>query len=369
MIKVLFDNQIYKTQNFGGISRYFSELMKGVNISKDFQSLPKKFYSSNEHLRLNGQTHYNWFEDTPRFRGKIRIKNYLIRKEEKRIIKLAEKGDYNVFHPTYYDSLFINYIPQSKPVVVTIYDMIHELYFKDLVIPAYKKSLISRSELIIAISQNTKQDILNLYPEIAESKIKVVYLGSSLTVSNIEPKKELPSAYILFVGNRWTYKNFIWFVNSVAPFLIKEKLNLLCAGAGIFNNMELALFAKLNLINQVHYFPINNDDDLVALYKNALCFVFPSLYEGFGIPILEAFSCRCPVILANASCFPEIAGDAALYFDTDNPESLVEQLGKIIYDKELADNIREAGFERNKLYSWDKMVQQHLEIYKSIKTN
>ena len=107
-----------------------------------------------------------------------------------------------------------------------------------------------------------------------------------------------------------------------------------------------------------------SDNQLAYLYQHALCFVFPSLYEGFGIPVLEAFASGCPVLLSNASCFPEVGGDAALYFDPYNPEEMAKTIENVVSDSNLRTQMIQRGHERVKAFSWDKTAAQTAEFYK-----
>lgn len=370
-MKILYDNQIFKTQKFGGVSRYYAELLKGIRQSGNIDFLPAYFFSENKHLRFNGLTRYDNITDQYRLPGKYKLRNYLRKKEDKDLLKLVKGGKYDLFHPTYYSPLLVNCLPDKKPFVLTVFDMIHELYI-DRSIEEFteetkcKRYMIPKATHIIAISQNTKNDILQFFPEVDEHKISVVYLGSSFSSQHATTKSQLPSTYILYVGNRRSYKNFLWFLQSIASFLVQHKVHLVCAGGGEFTEYEHALIDKAKLTDIVHYIPVNGDDDLAALYQHAACFVFPSLYEGFGIPVLEAFSCGCPVVLTNSSSFPEIAGNATLYFDAGNAESLIRELTRILYEPGLSQNLKEAGTKRLQFFSWQKMIQHHVEIYESI---
>lgn len=104
-------------------------------------------------------------------------------------------------------------------------------------------------------------------------------------------------------------------MNTLAEYLVSEKIMLVCAGGRPFSEEEKKLMAEKNLADKVTYYNIDSDADLATMYRKAACFIYPSSHEGFGIPILEAYSSGCPVLLANSSCFPEIGSDGALYFD------------------------------------------------------
>lgn len=186
----------------------------------------------------------------------------------------------------------------------------------------------------------------------------------------IRPKskndKKFPLKYILMVGNRDRYKNG----NVVLKALKKVKevigdLQLVCVGGGSFSDVEIGLMEELGVRESVMQISLT-DDELYYAYQYAECFVFPSLYEGFGIPILEAFYCKCPVILSNASCFPEIAQDGALYFEPDNEEELAEKICLLLQKPSLADKLIEKGNERLKMFSWENTVAETYEFYKEI---
>ncbi len=209
--------------------------------------------------------------------------------------------------------------------------MIHEIYPEYFPLndetSAWKKELAEKATKIIAISKNTKKDIIKYYG-INSNKIDVIYLGNSLYDSGISNKIDrniigtMPKKYILFVGSRKIYKNFYFFVEAVAPVLQKdENLNLICVGGGPFSNDERFYLKSFNIDRQIYHYTVN-DDTLSEVYKRAIALIYPSLYEGFGLPILEAYSCSCPVILSNTSSLPEIAGDAAAYFDPKDITSM-----------------------------------------------
>jgi len=366
-IKILFDAQIFCNQKFGGISRYFSELMVGIKNDPHFENALHKFYTDNKHLQTYSFSKFSSFINLPYFRGKARINKFLVNQQQQTINKLLRDGKYNVFHPTYYDTEFLKYLPKNKPFVLTVHDMIHELLLDKLENihkeTTDKQVLIPKASHIIAVSENTKQDILSLYPKINADKISVIYHGNSLKNSN-SLKTKLTYRYFLYVGLRNSYKNFNWLLQNIAPYLKKNQLNLVCAGGEYFNDAELLLIKQLNIEDQIHHVSISSDLYLVSLYKNAIALIFPSLYEGFGIPILEAFSCECPVILNNNSSLPEIAKDAALYFNVENPEGLLNHMNNI-QGIEVRNRLIEKGKLQLKNYSWEKSVQEHLKIYQS----
>jgi glycosyltransferase involved in cell wall biosynthesis len=141
--------------------------------------------------------------------------------------------------------------------------------------------------------------------------------------------------------------------------------SLICAGGGKFSTQERKEIHRLQLSDKIIQMDIH-DNLLAYLYSQAQVFVFPSLYEGFGIPILEAFACGCPVLLSNRSSLPEVGGDAARYFDPESIPSLVEKLAEVMKNKALAEEMRTKGLDRSKLFSWENTALKTIETYKKV---
>lgn len=379
-MKILFDSQIFDSQKYGGISRYFVELFKYFNKNNTSYELPIKD-TRNEYLKnLEPFSDMNLSRKIlfPNINFKLQrllSKIYDLISPDSNINKTKrtlKKQDFDVFHPTYYSTYFLKYL-KKKPFVLTVYDMIHEIYpeyfFSDRTVNL-KKKLIPKADRIIAISESTKRDILHFY-KIPEDKIKVIYLGNSLQPkTGILKIPNLPNKYILFVGARGIYKNFIFFVKSISPLLVKDReLSLVVAGgysgADFFSKEERDLFKELNIENQIVHFSIN-DETLASLYKNALCFVFPTLYEGFGIPILEAFACDCPAVISNTSSLPEVGGDSAIYFDPKDKDDILSSVEKVIYNQDLRNELILKGRERLKKFSWENTASETLSVYRDI---
>jgi glycosyltransferase involved in cell wall biosynthesis len=370
-MKVLYDHQIFSTQIYGGISRYFIELIKCFENDDEIEYELSLKYSNNCYLKQLSNFSCNSFFKNYDFKKRDRIINYLNKIISKNIIS---KEDYDIFHPTYYDPYFLDYIGK-KPFVLTIYDMIHEVltnYFhhKDRV-SEYKRFLALKADKIITISENTKKDIIKLY-NMSENKIKVIYLASSFNnfnmgkIKNGDIKYKLPRKFILYVGSRWGYKNFYIFMKAIF-LLLKNDHNLfiVCAGGDNFNKNEKELLKSLSVQNKVFQYQVD-DKGLQVLYKNALAFVFPSLYEGFGIPVLEAFACKCPAIISNTSSLSEVAGDAAIYFDPNDKLSILNNIQKVIYDDELRNQLVYKGSQRVKEFTWEKTAYQTKKLYEGI---
>ena len=178
---ILFDQQIFSLQQYGGISRYFSKLINGLYHSNDFKILPSNFFSNNKHLDEQQVNNFSQLYKTRNFRWRNRLINYLINKNDRNLIRYIKEGRYDIFHPTYYQVDFLNYLSINKPFVLTVHDMIHEkilelnLDYPDEV--KHKAILIPKAAHIIAVSENTKKDILFLYPNTDPAKIAVIHHG------------------------------------------------------------------------------------------------------------------------------------------------------------------------------------------------
>lgn len=354
---ILYDNQIFDLQRFGGISRYFCEIARRLNIKKDIAVR----YSINYYLttyRL-GKHHI----PLPRFIFK-HYRKLFHNQNIKLSKKLLQTNSKYLFHPTYYDPYFLEYIGDN-PYVITVHDMIHEKFptsFHNVTeIISHKKEVITHANRIIAISQNTKEDIIQLL-HISPEKIDVIYHSTSMKPFTGKRRLTLPDNFLLFVGDRTPYKNFDRLAKAFSELSINdENLYLVCTGMP-FKQSEKALLDDLNISNKVIQIKAT-DKTLSELYSRAKLFIFPSLYEGFGIPILEAYACYCPVALSNTSCFPEIAGDAGIYFDPYSETSIIESIKNIIYNEKKRAELITRGTERLKLYSWERTTILTQETY------
>ena len=359
-MKILYDYQMFSIQKFGGITRYFCELMKSLPSEHQFNL--SLVFSDNYYLKEN----YDFFRKKnilpdKNFKGKsfIEKKISFLNHFYSKLDISANKFD--LFHPTYYDDYFFSVL--KKPYIITVHDLtvfkFQNTFFRYYTGKPQMEKVIKNANRIISISEHTKKDIVETFG-IDPGKIDVIYHGYSKAGSGNNAVNY--GKYILFVGRRGLYKNFIAFAEAVSKLLNKEKeIKLVCVGAA-FNKEEMSLLSKLEIMNQAIAISVD-DKSLNGLYANALVFVFPSLYEGFGMPILEAFANNCPVCLSNASCFPEIAGNAGVYFDPDSPGSILSAIEKVVYHNGFAKEIIKAGQLRLKDFSWEKTANETAASY------
>lgn len=377
-IKILFDHQIFDSQRIGGISRYHFEIISRL---KENSILPVKV-SQNEYLKnasfitlKNDKYSFENFFPNKNFKGKgklFNIRNKIFRKKpisnKDEVIKKLKEQDFDVFHPTYYDTYFLEYL-NKKPFVITIHDMIYEKYpelffnFQETI--ENKKELINKATHIIAISQNTKSDIMQLY-NIEASKISVIYHGSSLeknSVSLLKFKQKF-GTYILYTGSRNIYKNFYFMINSISDYIKENNINIVCTGIP-FSKEETKIFTHLGIQKYVfHHF--STESELYYLYHDAAAFIFPSYYEGFGIPILESFEAGCPLVCSNTSCFPEIAQDAAYYFNPKSKQEILQAIDKALTSTSSCKISK--GFQILNQFTWEESAKKHFEVYRNIAT-
>lgn len=345
---------MFSLQKFGGVTRYFCNLIENLPNYIEYE-LPVK-YSENHYLPEIKED-IKSFSPILSFRVRRRLYYYL---NNKLSLNKLHRDEFDIFHPSYYSTYFLKDI--KRPFVLTVHDMIHEKFpesfsFYDKT-KERKKELIDKAAHIIAVSQCTKNDLVSLL-NVNPDKVSVVYHGFA---SDVVPAKQMFSCYILYVGERKGYKNFDFFLKAINPLLLRNKeLKVVCTGMP-FTKEELSLFSDLKVEKQLVHISAN-DSQLASLYKYALVFVYPSVYEGFGIPILEAFRNECPVCLSDASCFPEVAGDAAHYFNPFDQESILNSISNVIDNRSLSDDLRKSGKLRLEKYSIAQMVNSTCEVY------
>lgn len=355
-MRILYDSQIFTMQPFGGISRYFNKL--ALYNEDMFESSVSGKFSDN--IYVHSLSKMKTFPIKSYFKGKGRIQNYINLLADKRTIR---KEEFDVYHPTYY---FVPEYPKNKPTVITAHDFIHEKFpeffpVKDKTSEA-KKTSFEKATRIIAISKKTKEDLLKYFPFVDERRIDVVYHAIEW-----EPRVkqqlsfDFDKPYILFTGQRGGYKNFLPFCKAVAPILKENDLYLVCTGQP-FNTEEQETLQSLQILERIKNL-FATEEELRELYENALCFVFPSMYEGFGFPILEAFVSKTPCLLANASCFPEIAGNGALYFDPNSIDDMKNAIQRVVQSEALRSDLIKKGSERFEAFSMKNMIEGTVMTY------
>lgn len=347
-MKVIYDNIIYSLQKAGGISAYWSELsirLTNKDIDIDFYEYQNKnIFSKQLRNKVKKETFISY-----------KLSRYL------NFFKKLPKG--SVFHSSYYR------VANQKDVlnVTTIHDFTYEYFRTGLakfIHTWQKRKAIKKSDAIICISKNTKKDLIKFCPNIKEDNIKVIYDGVSNDFFELDKCSEYldgkfeklkSEKYILYVGDRSSYKNFdiaVEIANELSDY------SFVIVGGGYLNNTEIK-----NIKTQYLHFQGIDTKELNILYNNAFCLVYPSSYEGFGIPLVEAMQAGCPVVSTNISSIPEVVGDAALLVDDINYNCYLQEIKKL-KNSDFRNILITKGFQQAQKFSWDKCAEETYEFYK-----
>ncbi len=360
---VIYDYQIFALQKMGGISRYFVELARRLpDCADEIKTTVLAPVHINAYLE-NSPVH-TVGRKVASFPGKHHVLPCINRIGGRGFLK---KQPPDIFHETYYSSISQ---PVRAPRILTVCDMIHErfpdqFHGVDLQIPALKKQAVARADHVIAISRSTRDDLIQ-YLQVAPDKITVIPLGLSFDTIDEQVDFEVGDRpYLLYVGLREGVKNFQRFITAFSRSrLLCSDFDVLCVGGGGFTADEERFLGEFKVRERIRH--LQADDSLLAaLYAHASLFVYPSLYEGFGLPLLEAMHCGCPVACSTAGSMPEIAGDAALYFDPLNEEEMRTVMESVVQSQEIAHSLRERGHEREKVFSWNSCVARTAALYRS----
>jgi glycosyltransferase involved in cell wall biosynthesis len=281
----------------------------------------------------------------------------------------------------YHGATFVAPLIKMCVHVVSILDMTFHLTPErhSLVKRAYFRAMIPqmarRSEKVIAISESTKRDLLRLL-EIKEEKICVTHLGvdkrfrpvtDEQELTRVREKYNLPAKYILYVGLIEPRKNVEALVDAYHADSLHTEFDLVLAGnLGWGYAPLLAKVANSRVRNRIRMPGYVADADLPALFSMAAVFVYPSVYEGFGLPVLEAMACGTPVITSKVSSLPEVAGEAAILVDPSDPKALASALQSVLGDEHLGKSLSEKGMQRAGLFTWEKTAQKTLGVYKDM---
>lgn len=360
-LRVAVDNQIFQRQSYGGISRYFAELES--NFTR-IDEISIKIFAP---FHRNSYIHNSYNPRHVRFRllnytNRFGIGSSIDRLSSRTARGQISKFDPHIIHETFYSGKrdYLERIPR----VITVYDMIRELEDPTSEKAKRKFSSIMAATSIITISESTRIDLLNLLP-VDPRNVKTIHLAASdffslvggNAVNSMRP-------YVLYVGQRSGYKNFLNFCKSFALCSsLRKDFDIHVFGGGPLDNLESQILREIGLTKNV--VKIDGDDlQLRNQYMNARALVYPSIMEGFGIPLVEAMMSGCPVICSDRSSIPEIAGGAANYFDPTSIESMASVLESTLNDSEILKTMRENGLARSKNFSWMRTVEETRLVYR-----
>jgi len=368
-MRVLYDGQIYSMQVAGGINRYFANLISRLPSSFAPSLLVEKTREVNYPAHPNLKVY-----ECGKSRSEhisYRLSTYRSRLETTYWRNVTAFRHFDIAHPTYYTLLTRQDINSYRcPIVLTVWDMIHEL-FPAKMDPTgehaeMKRKAILSAQAIICISENTRKDLLERY-SLPESKVRVAHLASEVDASLSHGPELVPSRpYYLYVGSRSSHKNFDGLLTAFARTISVQPDVALCVVGPPFNKPEGKLIAELKLGGYVEHYGHVGDSHLAKLYRCSVAFVYPSLYEGFGIPPLEAMSCGTIVVTSNSSSLPEVVGDAGIFFDPTSPDELTDILLSLLGNSAERERLIANGHRRSQEFSWEKTVSQTLDIYRSV---
>lgn len=350
-MKIIFDNIIFSLQKSGGISILWQNLLNQIICNSDLASYFIEYPDADHNI---------FRPDLLIPNDKIYLKSQWLFKIKRYFSPKIKTQEPFIFHSSYYR------IANTANAIniTTVHDFTYEKFFPKIkrIIHSWQKfKAIRKSDWIVCISENTKRDLLKYLPDIDPSKIRIIYNGVSSDYHPLEyiPYPELKNS-ILFIGSRINYKNFNYTVECVK----QTKYNLLICGTELSDEERIKLDRDLG---PKRYSIIKNPNnvELNKIYNSVLCLSYPSSYEGFGIPVIEAQKAACPVLALNKSSIPEIIG---------NGYPIMENLSQIEFDRlihlfeyaETRKKIINIGQTNAKRFSWKKMAEEYLSLYQEI---
>lgn len=354
---VVFSSDIFTSQRAGGVSRCMIELMRALDArTADYRLLIRR--STNvmiEQERAEGWFQRHAVSTLPRHVTPALIDN------ERALRKLASVD--GVVHRTYHPRLDL--LSRRTRVVETLHDL-WDQYHGDPSSPRLrlrslmKKRALKRADLIVCVSHFTQERLIELWPDMADRSIVIHHGVRPLTTGNINLQADRP--FFLYVGNRSLYKNFILTVQALASNKLLTDHDLICFGGGAFTKDEYSKFTSLGIATRVRQ--IDGPDAILgALYRSARALLYPSVHEGFGLPILEAMLSDCPVVAAPLTALPEVGGDAVLYADPTQADAWADSMAAVTGDEHLRERLITAGRKRANGFSWDEAARRHMDVY------
>ena len=358
-LRVRFSPDIFRTQTYGGVSRYVTELHRGL-AGRGVDS------------RIVAGLHVNsYLHGLPGVQGvdvewirPLRARQALTKVTDRAVERLrCSRLDHGtIWHKTMFD----RHIPDGPRLAVTVYDMIHERYPEQFgsrdVIPSSKRPWCEAADVVFAISSTTRDDLLERFG-LPEDKVVVTPLGVTTVEPSPGPVPFAEPPWLLYVGERAKpYKN--WQAVLEALTALGPGLRLACFGPPA-TAAERYLLEEQGLTDRVRF--VGGDDrDLARLYRAASMLVYPSRFEGFGLPPLEAMTHGCPVVAARAGPMPEVLGDAAVFFDPSDVDDLVNAVNQVLADSDGVERLRNRGYARSATFTWQRTVDATLRGYESV---
>lgn len=369
---MLYDHQMFALQKFGGISRLFIEMSRRLSGQPGCSIYWYRGYHINDYDVTDFQPRLARYWATERLPAWVarRWPRERINTQGLRWFARTIPGGADIYHPSYFDPSFVSLV-RPRRLAVTVYDMILERLMADLerFRPSLegKRQLVEKADVVFVISESTRRDVIELLG-VDHRRTVLAYPASNMAGI---PAGLLPAAlqgkpYVLHVGPRSKYKNFTVMQDAFARSeRLRRELHVVCLGGPEFQEPERQFFAEHGLTDR--FLRVTGDDStLKALYQGAAAFVCPSRYEGFGIPALEALETGCPVICCPVTSIPEVVGDAALFFDPDQPDELIAQIEALLDDTALRQSLVERGLIQAQRFSWERTAETTLAAYRTV---
>lgn len=360
-MKIFYDSQIFLVQRYGGISRYFVELASRIGSYPNVQLqvvaplFQNKFLSD---LKGRISTIGVDLSAAPKLPHKFvhSVNTMLFR-------GYAELRSPDVVHETLYAP--DRAAPRSAKIVITIHDTIPER------LPdtwpnitrhrAERQKILARADRVICVSESTRKDLLEFY-EVDPSRVSVALLAASMLPSSEGPI-EIGMPYFLHVGARHRYKNFDRLLRAFGESQLFRTHKLISFSDAPLTPAELGTMDSAGVSKESVLSVGGNDNMLARYYAGAEALVFPSMYEGFGIPLVEAMLCGCPIITSNISSLPEVAGEAAIYCDPSDVKSISDAMEKMASSPLVRSDLIAKGLARAQKFSWERCAEQTYGIY------
>jgi glycosyltransferase involved in cell wall biosynthesis len=360
-VRLAFDEQIFVAQHYGGISRLFAELSKQF-LRDDALEV--------DLLPLDAPVVNRYLLDEPHLRDRLKVTDAgtTVAALARYFVRMRPRTSVDVIHNTFYLPHGLAGYPKARRVV-TVHDMIPELLPKSrrrLDFITLKRRYVMSADHVICVSEATRNDMLRVYGDI-KAPISVVYHGVDPIFRPGDPRVPgLPDRYLLFVGNRGQYKDANVLLKAFASLRAKDdNLALVFTGGGAFSRAERAQHQELRIADRISQVSLK-DTVMSGAYGNALMCVFPSRFEGFGLPALEAMASGIPAVVARATSLPEVGGDAAAYFEPGRADQLADLISEILGDSALRTRMVAAGLERAGQFTWATAAERTADVYRSM---
>jgi glycosyltransferase involved in cell wall biosynthesis len=363
-------------------ARFFGSTGKGLGryTQRLVENLEKTDYENQYFIFLRKENFEEYQPKNPNFHRVMADFRWYTFSEQINMPRILNKYNLDLVHFPHFNVPIL----YRKKFIITIHDLIliHFPTVKNTTLnpffywfkfAAYKLAIwlaIRRAAKVVAVSNFTKNDILQHY-KIPEDKICVTYEASDTQTAEIRNNSEaifkkygIMKPYIMYVGNAYPHKNLEALILAFGEIKkVKANLKLVLVGKEDYFYARLKKFAQAKKIDGVIFAGFVPDSDLHTIYRNAELYVFASLYEGFGIPPLEAMARGIPVASSDHECMKEVLGENVYYFDAKKPENIARAVIVLMDDKVLQENLVQKGYEQIKKYSWQKMAEETLEIY------